>query len=307
MVRVAAVQLEAVLADVDANLAACERLATQAGERGAEVIALPEFFTTGIGFDERLTSATLPVNGAASELLTSLAARYGALVGGSFLCRCSDGNVRNSYLLAGPGGILGRHDKDLPTMWENAFYVGGEDDGVLDAGSHEVGVAMCWELMRSGTARRLRGHVDLVMAGSGWWSIPQWTPTAVFRRWELDNEFTARSAAADFARYVGAPVVHAAHAGRLECAMPWTPARYRGHFEGATLIADANGTVLAERDHRDGEGIVLAEVEIGRQRPVSPVPDDFWLHRRGPMGTLAWNYQRAHGRRWYRAHVAPRR
>ena len=48
------------------------------------------------------------------------------LIGGSFLCRDADGEVRNAFLLAGPDGLLGRHDKDLPTMWENALYVGGD-------------------------------------------------------------------------------------------------------------------------------------------------------------------------------------
>jgi hypothetical protein len=52
-------------------------------------------------------------------------------------------------------------------MWENCFYVGGEDDGVLEAEGKSVGVALCWELMRSQTARRLRGRVDVVLAGSG--------------------------------------------------------------------------------------------------------------------------------------------
>ncbi|GII25259.1 carbon-nitrogen hydrolase family protein [Planosporangium mesophilum] len=303
MVTVAAVQLEAVLADVDANLAACERLATRAGEAGAKIIALPEFFTTGIGFDERLAHTALPVDGAATVLLTSLAARYEAMVGGSFMCADPDGHVRNKYLLAGPDGVIGTHDKDLPTMWENAFYVGGDDDGVIDAGSHTVGAAVCWELMRTQTARRMRERVDLVMAGAGWWSVPQWVPGSVFRRWERDNEATARTAAATFARYVGAPVVHAGHAGALECGMPWMPVRYRGHFEGATLITDADGTVLAERSWRDGEGIVLADLTLGRKQPSLEPPAGFWLHPRGPMATLAWNYQRWHGRRWYRSNV----
>jgi predicted amidohydrolase len=305
MTKVAAVQLDAVLADIDANLAACERLATRAGEGGAQVIALPEFFTTGIGFDERLLGTALPLDGPATDLLTSLAARYGALVGGSFLRAAPGGDVFNTYVLAGPDGVLGTHDKDLPTMWENAFYVGGArgDDGVLDAGTLTVGAAMCWELMRTQTVRRLRGRVDLVMAGSGWWSVPEWTPGSVFRRWESANEATARAAAATFARYVGAPVVHAAHAGQLECAMPWTPVRYRGHLEGGTLITDGDGTVLAERGWREGEGVVLADVTPGRVQPALEPSSGFWLHRRGPMAAAAWNYQRWHGRRWYADHV----
>ncbi|CAJ1501221.1 carbon-nitrogen hydrolase family protein [[Mycobacterium] holstebronense] len=304
MVLAAAVQLEAVLGDVPANLAACERLADEAGRAGAKIIALPEFFSTGIGFEPTLATAALPPDGAATELLTRLARRHDALVGGSFLCRDPDGHVRNAYLLAGPDGVVGRHDKDLPTMWENAFYTGGDDDGVLAAGDHTVGAAVCWELMRTQTVRRLRGRVDLVMTGSGWWSIPRWSPHVLFDRLERNNAGTARRAAASFAQYVGAPVVHAAHAGALTCAMPWLPLRYRGHFEGATLIANADGTVIAERRADQGEGIVLAEITPGRQPARLAPPAGFWLHRRGTLPTAVWHYQRWHGRRWYRHNVA---
>jgi predicted amidohydrolase len=304
MVLAAAVQLEAVLGDIPTNLAACERLADEAGRAGAEIIALPEFFTTGIGFAPSLATAALPPDGAATELLTTLARRHRALVGGSFLCRDSDGHVRNAYVLAGPNGVVGRHDKDLPTMWENSFYTCGDDDGVLDAGEYAVGAAVCWELMRTQTVRRLRGRVDLVMTGSGWWSIPRWTPPTLFDCLERNNAATARRAAALFAQYVGAPVVHAAHAGALDCAMPWLPMRYRGHFEGATLIANADGTVVAERRAEEGEGVVLGEITLQRQPPRLEPPAGFWLHRRGMLPTAVWHYQRWHGRRWYRRHVA---
>lgn len=157
-----------------------------------KIIALPEFFTTGIAFDPALRDAALPPEGAATELLRTLAHHYDALVGGSFLCRDKDGHVRNAYFAADATGMIGRHDKDLPTMWENAFYIGGQDDGVFRAGTLNVGAAVCWELMRTRTARRMRAHVDLVMAGSGWWSIPPWRPRATFAAMERRNHQTAR-------------------------------------------------------------------------------------------------------------------
>ena len=304
--RAAAIQLEAVVGDVDANLAACERLGDEAGAQGAELIALPEFFSTGIGFVPALADAALPPGGAATELMRGLALRHGALVGGSFICRDADGEVRNAYVLVRPdGSVAGRHDKDLPTMWENSFYVGGHDDGVIEVGSGlTAGAAVCWELMRTQTVRRLRGRVDVVMSGSGWWSLSRnWGPPALLDPLEERNEGRARRAAEAFAAYVGAPVVHAAHAGELECEMPWFPLPYSGHFEGATLICAADGTVLASRDRHEGEGVVTAEIEPGRTLPSAQPPSGFWLHSRGAAATAAWHVQRAHGRRWYRDHV----
>jgi predicted amidohydrolase len=307
-VRAAAIQLEARVADVDSNLEAAERLADRAGADGAECIVLPEFFTTGIGFVPELADAALAPDGEATELLQALARRHGALVGGSFLCRDSDGEVRNAFLLATPDGeIAGRHDKDLPTMWENAFYVGGSDEGVIEADGLVVGAAVCWELMRTQTVRRLRGRIDLALTGSGWWSMSEnWPPKAVFRRLEAANHRTALNAAASFATFVGAPVVHAAHAGELRCGMPWFPAEYRGYFEGGTLITDARGRILDAIDCTEGEGFAIAEVEPGPVEPIAQPPDRFWLHNRGAVAMLAWNYQRLHGRPWYRKHVRGR-
>lgn len=304
--RVAAIQLEAEVADIAANLEMCERLADEAGRAGAEAIALPEFFTTGIGFVPELVDCAMPVDGEASALLTGLAERHGALVGGSFLCRGEDGEIRNTFLLARPdGSIAGRHDKDLPTMWENSFYVGGDDPGLIAAGDQlEVGVALCWEMMRTQTVHRLAGRVDLVMGGSGWWSIPEsWGPAPVMRRLEARNSATARASAETFSSFVGAPVVHAGHAGRLSCETPWFPLPYEGHFQGATLVTSGSGELLGFRHWRQGEGVVVAEVEPGRTAPSRNPPDRFWLHRRGLIPTLSWNAHRTHGRHWYRRHA----
>ena len=81
---------------------------------------------------------------------------------------------------------------------------------------------------------------------------------------------------------------------------------YRGRFQGGAVIVDADGRVLARRGPLDGPGFALAEVAPGRVAPLDEVPDRFWLHRRGAVGSLLWAYQRAHGRRWYARHTAGR-
>ncbi len=167
--RVAAIQLQTVIGDIDANLAACEQLADMAAKEGAEWIILPEFFTTGVGFLPELAHRSLPPDGPATALLSSLAERHQAIIGGSFLCRDADGHVRNAFFLATADGIVGRHNKDIPTMWENCFYIGGTDDGLIKVGSLTAGVAMCLEFNRTRTVKRLRGKADLVVGGSFTW------------------------------------------------------------------------------------------------------------------------------------------
>ena len=302
--RVGAIQLEVKLGDIDHNLGECERLARAAAAEGAQLVALPEFFSTGVAYLPELSAKALPPDGAATSMLTRVAAETGIWVGGSFLCRDTDGEVRNAWLLAGPDGeIHGRHNKDRPTMWENAFYIGGDDDGVIETGDFTVGAAVCWEFMRTDTARRLTGRVDLVVGGSNWWSIPAWAPRAVTRRMEAGNARTALRAPSRFGRFVGAPIVHGAICGAARCAMPELPGvTYQGHFEGGALISDAAGEILALRHRDDGSGFVIGEIEVERSSALEAIPDRFWLHPRGPLPAVVWNTQRLLGQRWYRRH-----
>ena len=298
--KVAALQIEAELGDMEANLELCERQADRAAEAGAQWIVLPEFFSTGVAYLPALRDHAPAADGPPTQLLCDLARRHGAHVGGSTLVRDADGHVRNAFLLAGPDGdLLGRHDKDIPTMWENALYVGGMDPGRIELADLTVGVALCWELMRSQTARRLAGSVDLVVGGSGWWSIPPWPPRRLTAWMQARNHERAVQAPARFAPYVGAPVVHAAHAGTLSCPFPLTPVTYRGHYEGGASIWDHDGRPLARRSRDQGPGFALAEVTPGRH-PARPAPDRFWLQSRGALAAACWSYQKLHGRREYR-------
>lgn len=298
-IKAAAIQLHPIIGDVTANLEACEKLAHEAAGKGAKWIIFPEFFSSGMGFDQRIANSVLPSDGAPMKLMTRVAKRHNAVVGGSFLCRDKDGHVRNAFFLVSPVGIMGRHDKDLPTMWENCFYVEGTDDGIINSGDITVGSALCWEFMRTQTVHRLREKVDAVVGGSCWWSIPSWSPKTLTHKWEQENAKTALESVQSFSTFVGAPVIHASHCGNIECALPWIPLRYRGYYEAGAMIVNAEGEVLAIRDRLDGPGIVIGDVAFGKVAPKQEVPDSFWLHKRGPLPAFTWNYQRLHGKRWY--------
>jgi hypothetical protein len=78
---------------------------------------------------------------------------------------------------------------------------------------------------------------------------------------------------------------------------------YSGHLEGGASIVDAEGNRIAQRPRDEGEGIVVADVALGRAAPLAEIPDRFWLHRRGAMAAYSWHAQRGLGRRYYRRNV----
>ena len=304
--KVAAIQLATKVGDSAANIAGCERLSLLAVHEGARWIALPEFFNTGVSWNPRIVEAIQTTDGAAAIFLRDFSAKQQVVLGGSFLCRLSDGSVRNRYLCYAHGILVGQHDKDLPTMWENYFYEGSNpiDSGVLGTYDNtRIGAAVCWEFMRTMTARRLRNQVDVIMGGSCWWSIPTNFPGFLQRLWEPANNRSALAAIQDSARLIGAPVIHAAHCGEIECPMPGLPIRYRGYFEGNAAIVDSSGHVLAHRSAAQGEGIVCADISLGAQAAIGEIPNRYWLRSRGFLPTFAWHHQRWLGRRWYSRNV----
>ena len=180
--KVAAIQMQGRVADLRYNIAQAGDLLEQALRGGAQIVALPEFFTTPVILDERLYGCSIAPDNPALDMLISLAKHHGAMIGGSYLAM-RDGDVFNTYVLVDRDGTVNAHDKDLPTMVENAYYVGGTDDGLTATSHGSVGIAVCWETIRSATVRRLRGKVDLLMTGSHWWSEPGWR----FPRWAMDQ------------------------------------------------------------------------------------------------------------------------
>lgn len=300
--RAAAIQLQTVLGDIDSNLEACGRLADVAANEGAELIILPEFFTTGVGFIPELAKCSLPPDGPATTLLFNLAKRHKALVGGSFLCRDDDGHVRNAFFLATPEGIAGRHNKDIPTMWENCFYIGGEDDGLIKVGNLTIGIALCMEFNRTRTIERLRGKVDIVVGGSFTWGAPKGVP---FYRYLQNSIKRYTNWVPTFAKLVGCPVVEATHCGRIRSKTPLLPMPYVTELGGGAVICDSAGNVIARRSKDEGAGIVVADIEVGQSNNTTePIPAGFWIQELDPISKFCWHFQGWHGRRWYRRHVA---
>jgi len=299
-ITAAAIQMDARLGDVAGNLSRAEMLVRESFGRGAQWVLLPEFFTSPVGYHFALRHVALPADGAATRLLCDLARKYHGVVGGSFIT-AEHGDATNRFILAGPEGLLGKHDKDQPTMWENAYYVGGHDDGVIETPLGPVGAAVCWELVRTRTVRRLRGRVRMVVGGSCWWTLPQ-SPllSALSTKWDQTNREIMRSTPARFAHLVGAPVIHAAHCGSFECQTPGAPfMRYRSHYLGEAQIVSADGTVLARRLREEGEGVIIARVTLTAGQAPEPLPERFWIPDLPAWARAMWTYQNAHGAREY--------
>jgi predicted amidohydrolase len=305
-VKIAAIQMKVDLANVKENLKKADGLAHDAFKEGAECVILPELFTSAVGFNKKMMNAALPLEGPAMEMLLSVAKTNNGIVGGSYIAWHGN-ECYNTFVLAMPDGTIYLHNKDLPTMWENCYYVGGSDNGILDTPSLKIGVALCWEFIRSQTAHRLINKVDMVIGGSCWWTLPKKRLPGFPQKLHDKNLEVMKSTIPRFAKMLGVPVVHAAHAGEVSCSLPLLPGfPYQSFFLGETQIVDGTGKQLAHMGWEEGDGYVIADVDVRKKQPASEkIPDRFWIPDLPIQFKFIWAYQNWHGKKYYRKKTRP--
>lgn len=275
--KVAAVQMTPKLGDTQANLQQAEQLIRQAQQLGAQWIMLPEMFTTAAAFHPDMLKGIQPLDGAAAQMMQRLARQGDSVIGGSFLAS-RNGEVYNSFVLMFPDGHSVRHDKDQPTYWENCYYRGGDDDGVLATPLGNVGAVLCWEFIRSGTMRRLQDRIRLVLGGSCWWTLSDDMDAG--HPYKSTNLTMLQQAPVQCARMLGVPVIQASHAGPFNgfFSPDLADIPYDSSYLGETMIVAADGTVLARRSAAEGAGVVTGDIVLADQAtPTLPIPEAFWM------------------------------
>lgn len=187
--RMAAVQMVSGT-DVAANLAEAGRRVAEAAERGAQLVALPEYFAL-IDSDEtaKVRIRERDGEGPIQDFLQETAARHQVwLVGGSLPLVASDANkVMNSTLVYDPSGQrIARYDKihlfsftkGNESYDESQSIVPGGEVVTFDTPFAKVGLSICYDL-RFPELYRALGEVDVVVVPAAF------TYTTGQAHWEL--------------------------------------------------------------------------------------------------------------------------
>lgn len=306
MTKVVAVQMVGKVADVAYNLAHIRELLDEAVRHRPQVVSLPEFFTTPIVQDERLWRCSLPPQNAALDLLKEYAQNYQMLVGGSYLEKRHN-DVYNCYVLVRPDGSVTRHDKDLPTMIENAYYIGGNDDGWHQTPLGRVGTAVCWETIRTQTVKRLADRIDFLMTGSHWWAPPvDWVLLKpFFSTMDGMNRQIMYQTPGRLARLLGVANIHGAHAGGLQGKIPTLPLNklsfpFNSYLVGETQIISNTGQLVARMKAEEGAGVISADIDLTPQAPTEALPNRFWIPDLPWRFSVFWHQQNWSAKGLYR-------
>ncbi len=247
--KVAALQMVSTTS-VERNCEAARRLVGEAARRGAEWVALPEYFCLmGRSDRDKLAVAEDPGAGPIQRALAQTALEHNVwLIGGTLPIRTDDpGRVLNANCVYAPDGTLAarydkihlfRYDNGRERFDEGATIRPGAVPIAFQAGALRVGLSVCYDLRFPELYRELmHPPCDLL-------SVPAaFTHTTGAAHWEL----LLRARAVENQCYVLAAAQGGVHEnGR----------RTFGH----SMVVDPWGKVLAVLP--EGEGVVMADIDV---------------------------------------------
>jgi predicted amidohydrolase len=192
------------------------------------------------------------VPGPATEALAATCARLGvhAVVG---LVERDGDRLRNTAVLVGPGGLVGRYRKThLPFLGVDRFVTPGEEAEVFETPLCRIGIEICYDLRFPELTRSLalRG-AEIVAHPTNW-------PLAA----RSNADFVTRARALENRVYL----LTSNRCGRERSA----------EFCGWSQIVDPRGDRLAEAGP-DGEALLTAEIDVAfaREKDLIVAPGEY--------------------------------
>lgn len=171
MLKAGVVQLDIRFADVELNVAAaCDGIDHLAG-RGAEIILLPELWSSG--FDNKNLLANAKKTPAILEKLTKKAEKYNMIIAGS-LPELSGGKIYNTLYLINKNGDIAESYRKIhlftPTG-ENDYFAPGNKEVVAKTSIGPVGLMTCYDLRFPELCRSLALQGAIIVLISAEWPL----------------------------------------------------------------------------------------------------------------------------------------
>lgn len=305
VIKVAAIQMDATPAPLEARLERAEALIAEAAASGAQLVILPELFNSGYIYDEENYARAEVASGRTVSWMKALAAAHNIHLMGTLML-LDVNEVYNSALLVAPDERLWRYDKNYPFIWERAYFREGKGTTVAETDLGKLGIMICFDSAHPHLWANYAGKVDAMLIAS---CPPKMSSVdLVFPGKErvnlrelgghigsiyTDKEYAFDRDMDDYAAWLGVPVVHTVGAGRFRSRLPlpiisligfiaerpdlwrWLPQAAQVWIEAGydrqTKIVGANGQVLS-RVSIDGDGFTVNEIALAETLPVPFTP-----------------------------------
>lgn len=238
VIKVAAVQMNCILGDLNANLQKAKALIDRAVEQGAKLIILPELFNTGYRVEERDVELAESIPGPTTDWMIEVARESNVYLAGAILeTGRTNGLVHDTALLAGPEGLVGVYRKTHLWDVENTRFTKGEEFPVFETSLGKIGLQICYEVGFPEGARILS------MKGADIIVYPSAFGEARLYAWDL----ATRSRALENGAFVVASNRTGTEKGETT-------------FGGLSRIVDPRGNVLIEAQEEDD--VIVSEIDL---------------------------------------------
>ena len=145
--KVAVGQMNSILCDVKRNLATAEALMRSAAGLGANVVLVPETFSTGYNVGDRIREVSDTIPGRTTDTLGKLCRELGVYFYGSMIEK-DGGRYRNTgVFISSQGEILARYRKVHLFSTENQMFLAGNEPAVVKTEFGTVGLTICMDLL----------------------------------------------------------------------------------------------------------------------------------------------------------------
>jgi N-carbamoylputrescine amidase len=144
-VRVAAVCMNAPLAEVDKNLDSIESFVLEASERGAKIICFPELSVTGYTLMRPAEVYKVLTPEKAIQRLIKMARTAQLVLIAGLIEITAGAKPYITQLVAGPEGLIGLYRKTHLSPAEKKVYQAGQEIEIYDVGNITFGVELCYE------------------------------------------------------------------------------------------------------------------------------------------------------------------
>lgn len=248
--RVGVAQIEPKLGEPERNLETCLARVEEAAAGGCALLVLPECSISGYVLESAEEAARYAeeIPGRSTEALAEACRRLGVHCVLGLLEREGD-QLRNSAVLIGPEGLVGRYRKThLPFLGVDRFTVPGDQAEVFETAIGRIAIEICYDLRFPELTRALALEGAELIAQPTNWPLAA-RPMA---------EFVTRARAAENRVYL----LTANRCGTERWA----------RFCGWSQIVDPSGRRLAEAGEA-GEALLTAEIDLEEARTKDLIPN----------------------------------
>ena len=145
--KVAVAQMNSLLCEVELNLAKVEALMRSAAGLGAQIVLVPETFTTGYDVGERIADVSDTVPGRITDRLAGMCTELGLYFYGSMIEKDGDRYHNTGVLISSKGEILARYRKVHLFSTEKQMFVPGDEAAVVETELGTLGLTICMDLL----------------------------------------------------------------------------------------------------------------------------------------------------------------